>query len=539
MPSTPTTKSQVQAYRFVLRRMESALTRKDAVMLHEPMRTHQRALAAGALLAVVGVLGFLIFGVLKPKGSLPKEGGIVISKQTGAVYVVAGNPQQLIPTPNIASAKLLLMARAQKGGQGGGPAGAGPGPGGGDPIVVDETALQNTPKGPLTGMPGAPEMLPTHADQQAVPVWSVCDELRTDPTAPQEKKPDVETTALIGVEQTIDPLGDNRVVLVRASNGQHYLLYTNKKDRRTVVRGLIDVANQQVMSALRLTNVEPRPISTALLNTIPEVGRVEAPAIPGQNGEPNFSIRGAKVGNVVRAYRTGQAEEYFVVLRDGVQQVPQAVAELIRYSDPKTGAVKPIDVPPADVAKTAPDAQKLKIDDLPVVTPEKALGVAEAPVTCLRWSGKDGKPETSVTVGRRVPLPDKMRPVKLAQYKLDNLENIDLAFMPPGKGAVVRSVNTQMDVASGPISVVSDRGVRYGVPSEEIAKGLGLGEKYAPAPQSILQLLPNGPALDPAMADRIYDSLPVDQSAPKAELPPGEQQGGQANGQQGTGQTGK
>ncbi len=29
MPSTPTTKSQVQAYRFVLRRMQSALVRKD------------------------------------------------------------------------------------------------------------------------------------------------------------------------------------------------------------------------------------------------------------------------------------------------------------------------------------------------------------------------------------------------------------------------------------------------------------------------------------------------------------------------------
>nr|BFF02585.1 type VII secretion protein EccB [Streptoalloteichus tenebrarius] len=525
----------------MLRRMESALTRKDAVMLHEPMRTHQRALAAGALLAVVGVLGFLIFGVLKPKGSLPKDGGIVISKQTGAVYVVAGNPQQLIPTPNIASAKLLLMARAQQGGQGGqgGPAGAGPGPGAADPIVVDESALQNTPKGPLTGMPGAPEMLPTHADQQVVPVWSVCDELRPDPTAPENKKPDVETTALIGVEQSIDALGDNRVILARASNGQHYLLYTNKKDRRTVVRAQIDVTNQQVMSALRLTGADPRPISTALLNAIPEVGKVEAPAIQGQGGEPAFSIRGAKIGNVVRAYRTGQAEEYFVVLRDGVQQVPQAVAELIRYSDPKTGVVKPIDVPPADVAKTAPDAQKLKIDDLPVVTPEHVLKVSDATVTCLRWSGKDGKPETTVTVGRRVPLPDKMRPVKLAQYKLDNLENIDLAFMPPGKGAVVRSVNTQMDVASGPISVVSDRGVRYGVPSEEIAKGLGLGDRYAPAPQSILQLLPNGPALDPAMADRIYDSLSVDANAPRAEPPAGEQSGGQAGGQQGTGQTGK
>ena len=47
MPSTPTTKSQVQAYRFVLRRMQSALVRKDAVMLHEPMRMHTRATIAG------------------------------------------------------------------------------------------------------------------------------------------------------------------------------------------------------------------------------------------------------------------------------------------------------------------------------------------------------------------------------------------------------------------------------------------------------------------------------------------------------------
>ena len=36
MAATPTTKSQVQAYRFVLRRMEHALVRKDAVMLHDP-----------------------------------------------------------------------------------------------------------------------------------------------------------------------------------------------------------------------------------------------------------------------------------------------------------------------------------------------------------------------------------------------------------------------------------------------------------------------------------------------------------------------
>ncbi|MFD1052463.1 type VII secretion protein EccB, partial [Kibdelosporangium lantanae] len=54
MPSTPTTKSQVQAYRFVLRRMQSALVRKDAVMLHDPMRTHSRATIVGVCLGVLG-----------------------------------------------------------------------------------------------------------------------------------------------------------------------------------------------------------------------------------------------------------------------------------------------------------------------------------------------------------------------------------------------------------------------------------------------------------------------------------------------------
>ena len=54
MASTPTTKSQVQAYQFVLRRMQSALVRRDAVMLHDPMRNHSRATAVGVVLGVVG-----------------------------------------------------------------------------------------------------------------------------------------------------------------------------------------------------------------------------------------------------------------------------------------------------------------------------------------------------------------------------------------------------------------------------------------------------------------------------------------------------
>ena len=64
MSTNPTTTSQVQAYRFVLRRMESALVRKDAVMLHEPMRHHVRAMAIGLVLGRLGLAAFLVIGKL-------------------------------------------------------------------------------------------------------------------------------------------------------------------------------------------------------------------------------------------------------------------------------------------------------------------------------------------------------------------------------------------------------------------------------------------------------------------------------------------
>ena len=66
MSTNPTTTSQVQAYRFVLRRMESALVRRDAVMLHEPMRHHLRATAVGLILAVLGLAAFFVLGRLHP-----------------------------------------------------------------------------------------------------------------------------------------------------------------------------------------------------------------------------------------------------------------------------------------------------------------------------------------------------------------------------------------------------------------------------------------------------------------------------------------
>jgi hypothetical protein len=91
MPTNPTTKAQVQAYRFVLRRMESALVRKDAVMLHEPMRHHLRATAVGLILGLLGLAAFFVIGKLHP---ITHAGG---QSETAVVHV-ASYPIDLAPS---------------------------------------------------------------------------------------------------------------------------------------------------------------------------------------------------------------------------------------------------------------------------------------------------------------------------------------------------------------------------------------------------------------------------------------------------------
>ncbi|HVW45270.1 MAG TPA: type VII secretion protein EccB, partial [Amycolatopsis sp.] len=164
MPSTPTTKSQVQAYRFVLRRMQSALVRRDSVMLHDPMRTHGRATVIGVLLGILGLLGFVIFGLISPSPGVP-DSGIVIGKQSGTIYVVSGNPKSLTPTFNLASARLLLMS--QQNGGGGTVA---------DPTVVPDDSLKGIPHNRRTGIVDGPQLLPT-TDQRISDDWGVCDQL--------------------------------------------------------------------------------------------------------------------------------------------------------------------------------------------------------------------------------------------------------------------------------------------------------------------------------------------------------------------------
>jgi len=86
---------------------------------------------------------------------------------------------------------------------------------------------------------------------------------------------------------------------------------------------------------------------------------------------------------------------------------------------------------------------------------------------------------------------------------------VDYALVAGGAAALVQAAPAP-DAAGGSLHLVTDLGFRYGLPSPEVATGLGfeLG-RLVRLPAGLVARLPAGPVLDPAAAVQ-----PVPPSAP-------------------------
>ena len=546
MPSTPTTKSQVQAYRFVLRRMQSALVRKDAVMLHDPMRTHSRATIVGICLAALGLLGFLIWGILSPQPTVPSKDGIVIGKPSGQVYVLLTKPtKRLIPVFNLASARLLLYSQSigdedSQVSQGVG----GPGTGGNTqvyaPTVVDDNELRDQiPRSRKVGIADGPDLLPS-SDQRIDSQWTVCDQYQLDPDLNDPARDDkVETTVIAGVADRGPELRPNESLLVRAENDDVYLVYrtpgsANLPNTNTV-RAKVDLKDPVIVAALQVQDDQIRDITTGLLNAIPEKAALTPPKIDGAGDPPDGRApKDLQVGSVFSVRPAGQSPVFYVVQRDGIEKIQQTTADLIRYrQDINSGGIpelSPQDVTNSDPAKDRIDDTTFPKQQTEVLKPENL------PVACLGWqtvgSGNDRVERTSVHVGKVVPgIPkDEQGNEKWVDISTPGSTGtrVQHFYMPPGRGAVVRQATSAADFNTGQITLVSDRGVKYGVPDLGTASALGLGNQV-PAPDNILKLLPDGASLDPRDVDQSYDTVPIEggEYPTKTEDPNG---GGQSGG---------
>jgi type VII secretion protein EccB len=504
--------------------MQSALVRRDAVMLNDPMRTHSRATIVGVVLGAIGMIGFLVFGLISPQPSVPDAGNIVIGEQSGTVYVVAGNPKKLIPTFNMASARLLLMSQQnQAGAQQGGSAAladsATSAPAPKDATVVSDEQLANIPRGKLTGIPDGPQLLPN--DKQRISNnWAVCDEIELnsalpDPTSINKR----ETTVLAGVSDLKRELGTGEALLAINDNGRTYLIYqlvgSPNQPKGNAVRAEVDLSSQAVSTALRL-NAKPRKISNELLNAIPEVPRLTSPKIDGK-GAASANMVGLQVGNVFSTSPAGGGKDTWVITTTGIQLISPAVADIIRtttsgsqVSLPELGLDKIQNVKSLQRG----DAGYLPVDDYPQQIPVVLDPARQFPVACLGWNitgtGDGREPHTAVFVGSEVPGP-KDQAIPVGTPSPDG-SKIDKFYMQPGFAAVVQSATVKETFGKGNIQLISDRGLRYGVPDVKTATALGL-DNPQPAPDSIIKLLPTGASLNSQEVLKTFDSVPIDPNA--------------------------
>lgn len=445
----------VSGYRFLLRRLERALVGRDIAA--NAVRTPAQALATGAVLAVVMIAVCAGLAVLRPQASLG-DGPILMGQQSGALYVRVGDIVH--PVLNLASARLVTATA-------------------GNPQPVSESVLSHTKRGPVMGIPGAPQFLapPLPTDQTS---WTVCDDHDG-------------TTIIVGSAQTAaHRLSATQTVLVTPDAGAStYLLYAGR-------RAVVDLADPAVVRALRLEGIVPQSVSHTLLNVIPEAPAIAVPPIPrgGQSGP----VAGFAVGSVLRIARAG-GDELYVVLSSGIQRIGQVAADLLRLTDAHGART---------IISVAPDLLRgiATVNELPVATfPFASTPVAADTTLCVRWAiAASGGVEISFGTGG-LPVPPGETPVVLSQADGAG-PAVDAVHLPPGRSAYVRSTALSGDNAeSGTRYLVTDTGVRFAVHDADAERNLGLPQTLIPAPWPVLATLPSGPELSRKSASVARDTV--------------------------------
>lgn len=449
MQGRPGTWLHVSGRRFLLRRVECALLGGDIHTLSARSRTHTAALTVGCVLAAAAVAGATLLALLRPR--VPLDGvPLVMGRESGALYVRVGDTWH--PVLNLASARLIAATAA-------------------NPRPVPEADLARAKRGPLLGIPGAPQLIgrPLTADDTA---WTICDTGGAGTT-----------TVIVGRtdDAAAPPLRSGQAVLAAAgSRSPVFLLYDGQ-------RAVVDVTDTAVVRALRLEGRPPVAVSQSLLNAIPEAPPIRAPWIRGA-GERAPALPGFAVGSVVRIMQSG-GDEYYAVLADGVQRIGQVAADLLRFGNSRGTAT---------AVAVAPDAIRAAriVDSLPVAAfPDRAPElVGDRGALCVSW--RAATPDLTLLAGSRLPLPAGRAPVTLAQAD-GHGPALDAVYMPPGRSAHARA---------GARYLVTDTGVRFPVHDDNAAHDLGLPAPV-PAPWPILRTLPAGPELGREQASIARDSV--------------------------------
>jgi type VII secretion protein EccB len=406
---------------------------------------------------------FFIWGLLgHGGGTLSNQGGtLIVDKDTGQAYVFCERGKHVCPEVNYASARLDLKSNSV------------------NQQTVSQAALAKYPRGPLLGIPGLPPL--PDASLLAKQPWSVCTQTAVGVAGQQTT-----TDLSVGLATGGSPLGTG--ALLTQAQGQDWLIWN---DQRMAIQ-------QDGISALdKSSSTTQPPVQVPLqwLDALPQGPAFVAPAIPNRNQTVNSPAGGsAQVGQVYQVTVAG-GKQFYVLLRDGLAPISQTQAALLAFepSQPTVAPLNPSQVTGHLSKSTVP------ANGLPASLPSVTSPASTAPL-CVVYTSVGGSSALSaqVNVGGQMPS---------GGAATNTPGDVDQVALPPGAGALVGDAPGPGQ-SSGAVSyflVASGR--RYALSETEVIGFLGYSKSQAVLlPAGVVDLIPQGPALNPAQATKSVPS---------------------------------
>ncbi|MEU8463000.1 type VII secretion protein EccB [Streptomyces sp. NPDC029003] len=449
-------RDELNAYTFAKRRTVAAFLQPSATGSEEGAPRPLRAVVPSVVIAALVVAGFGAWGMFKPqapKGWAEPGTAVIVGKQSTTRYVVlttkTGGKEQtrLHPVLNLASARLLLDPQKFK------------------VIQVEDKVLDagEPPRGPIIGIPYAPDRLPARQDAGKAKRWAVCQQ-------PGGNGRGVQTAAFVLADREAGLLDDGR----RTTDGQ--VLYVQSTGGAKE-RYLVDAAGTKyrfpegkpdsgtLTTALVGTGATPQPVTEEWLATLNAGDDLAFPQLPGTPGA-NAAVQGlgsadAKVGMVLTA-QTGTGTQHYVVLPDRVAPVSEFVAWLL-ISAPATDSLNMHGKPhETDLQSLNPDATPFADDARwPRRRGPQVNRVADAPgapqgaerrdTVCNVLRSVDGQGGQTLSTWAGTGFP------------VDIAASGTSSYVTPGTGLLYTQVQGRQSTAGGALFLVTDTGLRYAV----------------------------------------------------------------------------
>ncbi|MER5312519.1 type VII secretion protein EccB [Streptomyces sp. NPDC002773] len=461
-------RDELNAYTFAKKRTVAAFLQPSPSGTEEGAPKPLRAIVPGLIVAALVVAGFGAWGMFSPqapKGWDAPGTRVIVGKQSTTRYVVleTGKGKEkktlLHPVLNLASARLLLNP---------------------DQFQVVQVADKKLdegkpPRGPILGIPYAPDRLPTADDAGKAKRWAVCEQPGGGTGASVQKATFLFAERDLGRTEGAGRLKDGEVLYVKGQKGAAQFLVDH-----TGTKYPVKAESRGLLTALVGLHREPQAVTDDWLATLNTGDPVDFPDVPGEVGAP-ANVPGTlkapenRIGMVLLA-QTGSGPQYYVVLAGKVQPVSWFTAWLL-ISSPETGVLD-MDgqATTVDASSFVPDATvfhdgarwpRLKSSLVNDSTR------ANAPDTvCSVLTGVDEKGGTTLATWAGT------------KYPADITAGGTSTYVTPGTGLLYTQIQGNQKTPDGSLFLVTDTGLRYAVQangdSDSARSEIGAGDKEKP-----------------------------------------------------------